>query len=116
MLILDPEAQKRLEEFASATRGVSYNRGASHGLAKLDDALVTEILRRLAAGETQRKIAGDLNVSQSSVSQIKRGVGWRHVPRPVIKPVVTVVTPVIDAAHIANDGGQTQAQDAATAA
>lgn len=53
--------------------------GEGNGAAKLTEAKVVEIRRRLAAGEFQRVIASDMGVVQSLISQIKRGRIWAHL-------------------------------------
>ena len=47
--------------------------GGQNGSAKLSDADVTEIRRRLATGETHRLIAVDFGVSREYVSRIRGG-------------------------------------------
>lgn len=53
-------------------------RGESNSQAKVTEAEVREIRRRRAAGETQRKVAADHGISQSTVNRIvnRRGWGW----------------------------------------
>ena len=53
--------------------------GARHGMAKLDDDTVRDIVRRLADGESQRLIARDVGVSQATISMIATGKRWTHV-------------------------------------
>jgi hypothetical protein len=55
-------------------------RGAGHHLSKLDDECVYEIKQRLLAGDTTRDIAKDYGVAAETISKIKRGVTWLHVP------------------------------------
>jgi len=47
-------------------------RGENHGMAKLTDAEVREIRKRLAAGSKQREVATAFGVSQAHVSKIAR--------------------------------------------
>jgi len=54
-------------------------RGERHPLAKLTEADVIKIRRRLAAGEFQREIAADFGVSRSAVSVIATGRTWSHL-------------------------------------
>lgn len=54
-------------------------RGVLNNKAKLNDELVRAVRRRLNAGEPGRHIAISLNVSESTVSLIKRGRIWTHV-------------------------------------
>jgi len=51
-------------------------RGEDHGMAKLTDADVARILAALATGETQSSIAKRHNVSQPTISRIKKEGGW----------------------------------------
>lgn len=51
------------------------------GKSILTEAQVKEILTRLG-GETTHALATEYGVSQSAISQIKRGSGWKHVQRP----------------------------------
>lgn len=53
--------------------------GEANGHAKLSEADVREVLRRLAAGERQKDCARDLGVDPSLISHIKRGAHWAHV-------------------------------------
>jgi hypothetical protein len=54
-------------------------KGEAHGKAKLTEADVAEIRRRLAAGEVPRVIAADFNVDASTVCKIKTGKSWSHL-------------------------------------
>lgn len=54
-------------------------KGASHGRAKLAEADVVEIRRRLTAGESQSSIAKVFGVSQATVGKIKTGKHWSHL-------------------------------------
>jgi hypothetical protein len=55
-------------------------KGESHGRAKLTEADVVEIRRRLAAGELQRVIAADFGISRPVVGNIKTGQRWASIP------------------------------------
>jgi hypothetical protein len=46
-------------------------------MAKLTEADVAEVRRRLALGHLQWQIADDFGVDQSTISDIKRGISWR---------------------------------------
>jgi hypothetical protein len=50
--------------------------GSSNPAAKLTENDIDEIRLRLNSGETQRKIANSFGVSQSQISNIKRGLRW----------------------------------------
>lgn len=56
--------------------------GSRNPQAKLTEVDVVEILRQLGASRPGRSIAAQFGVTEQLVSQIKRGVGWPHVPRP----------------------------------
>lgn len=55
--------------------------GEGHHNAKLTNTQVMGIRARLAAGDTQRAIADDHGVSQSTIWAISSGKGWREVAR-----------------------------------
>jgi hypothetical protein len=50
---------------------------SSHPGAKLSEADVGAIRRRLAAGDLQRQIADDFNVSRATISAIAVGRSWQ---------------------------------------
>lgn len=52
------------------------NRGERHPLAKLSEADVHEIRRRLKSGERGCVIAKDFGVTRKNISLIKRGKSW----------------------------------------
>jgi hypothetical protein len=54
-------------------------KGERHNRAKLTEADVWEIRRRLAAGEVQRVIAAEFGVDPVSVSAIKTGKTWSYL-------------------------------------
>lgn len=51
----------------------------NHSSAKLDPAKVREIRRRLALGDTQRKIADDFGVERRTIGDIKLGRRWADI-------------------------------------
>jgi hypothetical protein len=53
-------------------------KGEKNGRAKLAEAAVVEI-RRLAAVESQRKLASVFNISKTQVGNIKTGKSWSHL-------------------------------------
>jgi hypothetical protein len=55
-------------------------RGERHGNAKLTEADIPTIRQRRRAGETLTVIAADYGVTHVLISQIARGVAWKHVP------------------------------------
>ncbi len=54
-------------------------RGSDHFFAKLDEAIVPQIVARKKAGETYKAIAEGLGVDPSQVSRAARGLAWKHV-------------------------------------
>jgi predicted XRE-type DNA-binding protein len=58
--------------------------GESNIRAKITERQVKEILDRLNKGEKQRVVATIYGVSQSTVSAIKQGVNWKHMPPDAI--------------------------------
>lgn len=48
-------------------------RSAKRERAKLDDATIREIKRRLALGDLQHDIAADLGINQGRVSEVNTG-------------------------------------------
>lgn len=54
-------------------------KGSANGTAKLDEATVALIKRRLADGESTYAVADAFDVSQSAVWLIKSGGTWTHV-------------------------------------
>lgn len=62
----------------------THVRGSQIANARLNEAKVAEILRRLSTGEKQCAIAADFGVYYSVISKIHKGLIWKHVPRPVV--------------------------------
>lgn len=58
-----------------------HARGSAHGMAKLDERQVVEILRRLDEGRhgIQTMLAREFDVSISVINRIKMRRTWRHV-------------------------------------
>ena len=54
--------------------------GSAHRSAKLTEADVPEVRRRLAAGERTSDVARAFGVGFTAVDAIKRGTTWKHVP------------------------------------
>lgn len=55
-------------------------RGSRAGGAKLDESQVIEIKRRLAAGAKGSHLAVEFGVLKTTISAIKNGRNWRHLP------------------------------------
>jgi len=54
-------------------------RGSAHGRAKLTERDIPVIRERLAAGDSHREIAKTFGISRSAVTNVNRGLFWRHV-------------------------------------
>jgi group I intron endonuclease len=68
-----PKSAAHRQRIGTAQRG-----SANHG-AKLSEAQVVEILRRLNCGERGRHLAAEFGIHESIVSEIKHGRRWCHV-------------------------------------
>jgi hypothetical protein len=69
----------RKQNAADRTCHGTQTRGSKNSEAKLDEASIEVIRRRLKAGDLQRVIAADFGVSQTTVSRIKCRRNWAHV-------------------------------------
>jgi hypothetical protein len=56
-------------------------RGSRSGVAKLNEAAVADIRKRLAAGATRRELAMAFGVSPSTISAIRSGQNWGWLRR-----------------------------------
>lgn len=56
-----------------------YAQGERNPNAKLTNEMILEIRQRCASGESQRKVAKSLGVSQALVGMVNRREIWRHV-------------------------------------
>lgn len=56
--------------------------GEDHPSSKLDNEAVQTIRRELAKGARQSRLAAEFNVSYRTISAIKKGKIWRHLPPP----------------------------------
>lgn len=74
-----PDWVARGDRHPSRTHPECMRRGESHATAKLTEADVREIRRRLSESETQIAVARDFGISQTSVSGIALGKTWKHV-------------------------------------
>lgn len=59
--------------------GLYDKRGTGNGRAKLTEADIPEIRRRLTAGDGNKEIAINYGVSDASIWWIRKGVTWQHV-------------------------------------
>lgn len=76
------------ENSADMVRRCRSTFGERKALAKLTEADVLEIRRRVRAGELQRSIAEDFGVSRVTISDIKRRKSWQHLPDDAVSPAV----------------------------
>lgn len=75
----DDASDRGLASLPPKTNWVDRMKVKPHHWQKLSAGDIPEIRRRLAEGETQRKIAADYGVSDNAVWHIKAGDRWRHV-------------------------------------
>ena len=68
----------RIENMADF-RAHGSKKGVRHHQAKLNEAIVREIRRRAAQGETHQHIADSLTVQREAISKIVRRERWSHV-------------------------------------
>ncbi|RKW71776.1 HNH endonuclease signature motif containing protein [Galactobacter caseinivorans] len=62
-------------------------RGSKHRAAKLTEAQVSEIRARFAEGGcTSAQLANEYGLTQTPMSQLLRGITWRHVPMAKVQP------------------------------
>ncbi len=69
------QKQNQADRIANGTK----SEGEKHGMVKLTQRQVEEIKQRLADGEFQKDIAVIYGVTQSTVSNIKRGSRWKSL-------------------------------------
>lgn len=62
-------------------RGSSGRKGEMNHQAKLRDADIPDILRRLAGGESQASIARDYKVNRVRIHEIATRKSWTHIER-----------------------------------
>ena len=67
---------------SGATHWSSYSRGGHNPRSRLTAADVLTIRVRLAAGESQGRIATDFGVSQATIWRIRSGACWSHLRSP----------------------------------
>jgi len=78
--LYEGSAQSNREDTIARGRVViGDHHGARNGQAKLDDARVREIKRRIALGQSDAVIAADFEVVPATVWWIRKGVRWTHV-------------------------------------
>lgn len=68
-------ASRRDNHFDKKIHG-TFQEGVSHGMSKLNNEAVREIR---ASADSHAKLARRLNVSETTIADIRRGRTWRHV-------------------------------------
>lgn len=68
-----------IENGADTVRHGRSRPGARNGMAKLTDAIVSDIVRRVKSGERQVAVARTYGLCQSHVSRIISGEHWKHL-------------------------------------
>lgn len=58
----------------------TVNSGERNGQAKLNEAMVIEARRRVAAGEQIKDVAADFSMRAARLRDAVRGKKWRHLP------------------------------------
>lgn len=76
---LHPERMPHGETHGTQTQPERVARGERNGSAKLTEARVREVRRLSADGDSQRKIALLMGVSQRAIAFIVHGETWRHI-------------------------------------
>lgn len=66
---------------AEAAGLIPHHRGVRHHAAVLAPAQVQDVRRLSAAGLSQHAIARRFGVSRGCISNILRGLSWKHLPR-----------------------------------
>lgn len=77
--LLHKKTAARGSAHGSVTHPESRTIGTRNPMAKLDEDSVRQIRIRLGRGEFQRLIARDFGITQTAVSYIKLGKGWKSV-------------------------------------
>lgn len=75
-----PERRPRGDAHFSRTRPELLARGERNGSARMTEAKVREIRRRVAEGERRQIVANEFGIAITTVSAIIRRLIWKHVP------------------------------------
>jgi len=70
---------ENIKDMLNKNRDNYSHKGSSNGRSKLHEEDVKQIKQMLISQKLQRDIADQFNVSISTISQINRGVIWKHV-------------------------------------
>ena len=57
--------------------------GSAHPQAKLTEESASDILKKISLGIEQQSLAREYGVSKSTVTGLKMGRTWKHIPRPL---------------------------------
>jgi uncharacterized protein YjcR len=69
----------RKNNHADKKRHGTWQGGDNHAQAVLTEAIVLRVKEMLVAGGTNRSIAKELGVDESTIGAIRTGKNWRHV-------------------------------------
>jgi len=70
---------KRFEFHGEEIHHRSSMKGSDNPFAKLNEADVVRIKRRLAKGDKQSVLSREYNINKTTMSRIARGLSWSHV-------------------------------------
>lgn len=74
----------QLDNMRDAAEKSRMRHGSAAGNAKLNDAMVREIVGRYGSGESIASISREVGISQGVVKRVIRGEAWSHVDRPLV--------------------------------
>jgi hypothetical protein len=75
-----PDRRPRGERSGSRLHPERLTRGEAQWKARLTEATVREMRRRVALGESQAAVARSLGVDSATVNHVIKRRTWRHVP------------------------------------
>lgn len=87
----DPEFGYNTRINPTTNRGLSYLQGEDSGRAILTESDVVEIRRRILSGEGQTALGEEYGVSGKTISAIRLGQSWRHIP-DLLEEVISMPT------------------------
>lgn len=67
------------QKFFGLTGKPGPNRGEINGRAVLTEALVRELRKRVAAGETRAVLAAEYGVTKQTIRDVSERRSWKHV-------------------------------------
>lgn len=73
-------AQENSSDMAGKNRAAPQQGELNHS-AKLTESKVREVIQRIVNGEGNGKVAKELGVKHSTISEIRRGKTWQHVAK-----------------------------------